>query len=162
LPRHDNDPERRLAALSSIGPVCDDLAEVSDPDFRANLRRIAAMQRDREATVTYLGSPTVPGGRFRVLRPHAQGGLGVVSAALDEELHREVALKEIKERYATESETRSRFLLEAEITGGLGHPGIVSRRSCRASHCFPICRRIGRRRRMTFAERAAFRRLAAA
>src|SRR5262249_40182264 len=56
---------------------------------------------------------------------HAQGGLGVVSVAFDEELHREVALKEIQERYASESEPRSRFLLEAEITGSLEHPGIV-------------------------------------
>jgi serine/threonine protein kinase len=45
--------------------------------------------------------------------------------AFDEELHREVALKEIQERYASESEPRSRFLLEAEITGSLEHPGIV-------------------------------------
>jgi hypothetical protein len=40
-------------------------------------------------------------------------------------LHREVALKEIRERYANEIQPRSRFLLEAGITGGLEHPGIV-------------------------------------
>ncbi len=48
-----------------------------------------------------------------------------MSVALDEELHREVALKEIQERYASEEQPRLRFLLEAEITGGLEHPGIV-------------------------------------
>jgi serine/threonine protein kinase len=63
--------------------------------------------------------------RFRILRPHAEGGLGVVSVARDEELHREVALKEIKDRYADHPENRARFLLEAEVTGGLEHPGIV-------------------------------------
>ena len=60
-----------------------------------------------------------------ILRLHAEGGLGQVSVALDEELHREVALKEIQDRYADDPESRARFLLEAEITGGLEHPGIV-------------------------------------
>jgi tetratricopeptide (TPR) repeat protein/tRNA A-37 threonylcarbamoyl transferase component Bud32 len=69
--------------------------------------------------------PATAGGRFRVLRPHARGGLGVVSVALDEELHREVALKQILERQADNPTSRRRFLLEAEITGGLEHPGIV-------------------------------------
>ncbi len=63
--------------------------------------------------------------RFRVLREHAKGGLGKVSVAEDLELHREVAFKEIQRRYADDDEARTRFLLEAEITGGLEHPGIV-------------------------------------
>ena len=45
--------------------------------------------------------------------------------ARDEELSGEVALKEIKDRHADNPESRARFLLEAEITGGLEHPGIV-------------------------------------
>jgi serine/threonine-protein kinase len=125
LLRHENDPERSLASMTSIGPVRDALAQVPDPDLLASLPRLGSTRRDSETTISYLGSPTVPGGRFRVLRPHAQGGLGVVSVAFDEELHREVALKEIQERYAGEIEPRSRFLLEAEITGSLEHPGIV-------------------------------------
>ena len=63
--------------------------------------------------------------RYRILRPHAEGGLGAVFVANDEELHREVALKEILERHAHNTENRLRFLLEAEVTGGLEHPGIV-------------------------------------
>ena len=65
------------------------------------------------------------GGRFRILRPHAQGGLGAVFVALDAELNREVALKQILDRHADDPTSRTRFLLEAEITGGLEHPGIV-------------------------------------
>src|SRR5207245_1911041 len=34
-------------------------------------------------------------------------------------------LKEIQERHAAHPESRARFLLEARITGGLEHPGIV-------------------------------------
>ena len=63
--------------------------------------------------------------RYRILRLHAEGGLGAVFVAHDEELHREVALKEILERHVHDDEHRLRFLLEAEVTGGLEHPGIV-------------------------------------
>ncbi len=63
--------------------------------------------------------------RFKILRPHNAGGLGTVSVARDEELGREVALKEIKESYADHPESRRRFIVEAEITGCLEHPGIV-------------------------------------
>ena len=45
--------------------------------------------------------------------------------ALDSELHREVALKQILDQHADDPGCRARFLLEAEITGGLEHPGIV-------------------------------------
>jgi hypothetical protein len=43
--------------------------------------------------------------------------------ALDAELHREVALKQILERHADDPFSRQRFVDEAEITGGLEHPG---------------------------------------
>lgn len=66
-----------------------------------------------------------PQARFQILRPHARGGLGEVFIARDEELKREVALKEIQERHAHQPESRARFLLEAEITGALEHPGIA-------------------------------------
>ena len=65
------------------------------------------------------------GNRFRVVRMHAKGGLGVVSIAIDRELDRAVALKEIQDRHADEPSSRSRFLIEAEITGKLEHPGII-------------------------------------
>jgi serine/threonine-protein kinase len=60
-----------------------------------------------------------------VLRPHAQGGLGQVSVAFDEQLHREVALKQIRPDRLDTPSARQRFLNEAEVTGQLEHPGIV-------------------------------------
>ncbi len=69
------------------------------------------------------GPPDAP--RFRVLRPHAAGGLGEVFIAHDHELNREVALKAMRDRHADDPSSRRRFLLEAEVTGALEHPGIV-------------------------------------
>ncbi|HKD36643.1 MAG TPA: serine/threonine-protein kinase, partial [Pirellulales bacterium] len=72
-----------------------------------------------------VGSITSSGSRFRIVRPYARGGLGEVFVAQDEELHREVAVKQIQMRHADEPDSRVRFVQEAEITGGLEHPGIV-------------------------------------
>jgi eukaryotic-like serine/threonine-protein kinase len=60
-----------------------------------------------------------------VLRPHARGSLGAVFVVLDAELNREVAFKQIVDHHADDPTSRQRFLVEAEVTGGLEHPGIV-------------------------------------
>jgi len=70
----------------------------------------------------HTSSPQV---RYRPTRFHARGGIGEVHLAEDAELGREVALKRIQERHADDAECRRRFLLEAEITARLQHPGIV-------------------------------------
>src|SRR5581483_8660764 len=117
-----------LAAISSVGSVQDDLRLVADADVQASLAHLAAdphATRDPAGSAAPGGDPhattdyTPAGaaaGRFRVLRPHARGGLGQVSVALDQELNREVALKEIHGRHADDAASRSRFLLEAEVT----------------------------------------------
>jgi serine/threonine protein kinase len=66
-----------------------------------------------------------PGERFDVQQVLAQGGLGVVFLARDQEIDRTVALKQIKSQWADDDDSRVRFLLEARITGRLEHPGIV-------------------------------------
>ena len=57
-------------------------------------------------------------------RYHAQGGLGEVLAAHQEELDRTVALKRIRPDKLHDT-ARRRFLREAAITARLQHPGIV-------------------------------------
>jgi serine/threonine protein kinase len=64
-------------------------------------------------------------GRYQILRPLASGGLGTVFVALDTELDREVALKEIQECFVNDPKSYSRFVREAEATGRLEHPGVV-------------------------------------
>jgi serine/threonine protein kinase len=129
LDLHGGDPERSLAALSTPGPVRRDLERITDPDLHDSLARVAADRAtspDPDATATFAaGQATSPAGRFRILRFHDRGGLGDVFIARDEELKREVALKQIQDRHAHDPQSRSRFIVEAEITGGLEHPGII-------------------------------------
>jgi tetratricopeptide (TPR) repeat protein len=89
------------------------------------LRTPAARMASAETSPPPLGAHTEEGLRFQVLRPHARGGLGEVFVAHDCELNRQVALKEIQGQYADDADSRARFLLEAEVTGSLEHPGIV-------------------------------------
>ncbi|MGP0068796.1 MAG: tetratricopeptide repeat protein [Isosphaeraceae bacterium] len=63
--------------------------------------------------------------RYQILWPHARGGLGQIFVAQDTQLHRRVALKEIQPEHAEDPVSRERFVVEAEITGNLEHPGIV-------------------------------------
>jgi serine/threonine protein kinase/tetratricopeptide (TPR) repeat protein len=108
-------------------------APMADPDLRAAMETITRPPSGSgpagtgNATDHNGGRFPGPdaGGRYRIVRQHAKGGLGVVFLAHDTELNRQVALKEIQTHYADDLVSRARFLLEAEITGGLEHPGIV-------------------------------------
>jgi len=123
---HGDDAERSLAALGALGFAHQELKQIGDADVQASLAHVAAGGvADPHGTCASVGTSTSSGTRFRIVRPHARGGLGEIFVAHDQELHREVALKEIQDRHADHAESRARFLLEAEITGGLEHPGIV-------------------------------------
>ena len=69
--------------------------------------------------------PETPYGHYTILKSIAKGGLGEVFVARDEGLNREVALKVIQSHLMKHALCRARFLIEAEITGILEHPGIV-------------------------------------
>lgn len=135
---HDNDATKSLVSLHPSATLRDDLQHISDPQWQATLDSVLAGpeadQEDPLRTETYdsqagrpavVGASSSTGQRFHVIRPFAQGGLGRVLVAHDEELHREVALKEILPQRAKTQLSRDRFVAEAEITGGLEHPGIV-------------------------------------
>jgi tRNA A-37 threonylcarbamoyl transferase component Bud32 len=129
IAHHGGDPQQSLAALSADRSTREQFATIADPDIQASLGYVCSRGADADdplcSPTWTAGDSTSHGLRFRVLRPHAKGGLGIVYVAEDTELHREVALKEIRDRYADEPHSRSRFVLEAEITGSLEHPGIV-------------------------------------
>ena len=128
---HQGDIAQSLASLPAGASTRDRLARLADVDLNSTLAHVGVGPTEPgtaadDRTVSYsVGEASVEGQRFRVLRPHARGGLGAVFVAMDQELHREVALKQILDRHADDPDSRARFLTEAEITGGLEHPGIV-------------------------------------
>jgi eukaryotic-like serine/threonine-protein kinase len=127
------DIEKSLAVLAVGRSTRESLASVGGPDVTATLGDVGSAHpsthdddddADRTGSIS-VGSATSDGQRFRIVRPHARGGLGAVFVALDSELDREVALKQILDDRADDPTSRFRFLIEAQITGGLEHPGIV-------------------------------------
>ena len=117
------------------------LMPVQDDELAASMRQLpsaaaadaekkAPVARDRSdfETQSYRRNPanasTGEGSRYRIVRHHRDGGQGRVFEAKDIELHRRVALKEPRPD-RNDDQTHHRLVLEAEITGGLEHPGVV-------------------------------------
>jgi TolB-like protein/predicted Ser/Thr protein kinase len=61
-------------------------------------------------------------GPYRIVRKLGEGGMGVVYAAEDERLRREVAIKTIRE--AGDASARERFFREARAAASLSHPNV--------------------------------------
>src|SRR4051794_15779106 len=129
LETHGGDIEKSLAAVPASPAARAGLSRLGEPQIEAALARVGrardAVQNgpateadgqaddpDRTAGLS-VGASTSDGQRFRVLRPHARGGLGAVFVALDGELKREVALKQILDQHADDPFSRQRFVAEA-------------------------------------------------
>src|SRR5262245_17489372 len=92
---HEGDAERSLAAADRLGAVCSrEVVAGAQTEPEPIPSSGAGRLLDVEETLTLARDPAADSLRFAILRPHARGGLGQVSVALDRELNREVALKE--------------------------------------------------------------------
>ena len=122
LRKHDGD------AHASLGAVIDELARmalsrVEDSEIRRSLAEFSSIQATAPtSTVIY---QTGDRGRYSLKHLHARGGIGQVWLAHDEDLGRDVALKELRPEQVNNPTALSRFLDEARITGQLEHPGAV-------------------------------------
>ena len=119
----DPGPDRTAGSLASASTQCETIAEDGHPT-PTQAQTLGPDDHGPESDRSHAGQ-SASWRRFRVLNPHARGGLGEVFLAFDEELNREVALKAIQDRHADRADCRARFLIEAEVTGALEHPGIV-------------------------------------
>ena len=135
LAKHGHDPAQSLAALTEataqVAAVRGDLQSMADFQVADGVT-VPGPASVPGAVKTNAGDETIDapaeandGDRFQLLRLHDRGGLGEVYVALDRELNREVALKRIKDEHADNAQGRARFVVEAEITGNLEHPGVV-------------------------------------
>jgi serine/threonine-protein kinase len=130
--RHHGDVDKSLSVLPLSGTTREILIEISPPELESTLDQVGNEWGDsgREAEDAFQSRRQEAHedrekSRYRVIRKHAKGGIGEVLVAVDDELNREVALKQVLEDKADDLTHRQRLVVEAEITGGLEHPGIV-------------------------------------
>lgn len=111
----------RLSAQDSPGEA---LTSIALPDaFRRKLASISDTAVQAAAARLAASAEMKP--RYRILGPHKSGRMGSVFRAWDEEVGRDVAIKRIRDPHADNPGLRARFLLEAEVTGRLQHPGVA-------------------------------------
>jgi Protein kinase domain len=65
-------------------------------------------------------------GPYEILSPLGAGGMGEVYRARDAKLERDVAVKVLPERLASDADSLSRFDREARAVAALSHPNILS------------------------------------
>ena len=64
-------------------------------------------------------------GPYQITRQHAIGGMSSVFIAVDETLHREVAMKILSEEYSKDAKRIAAFEEEARLTASFSHPHVV-------------------------------------
>lgn len=124
LKKRNNDVKATLISIASTDPGTRDAIErVHDQELRQTLATL--IPTGGYALIEDLSFSSPERSRYTLTRIHAEGGLGRVWLARDQDLNRDVALKEIKFDETAPPEARHRFLREAQVTGQLEHPNIV-------------------------------------
>jgi PAS domain S-box-containing protein len=118
--------KRGSNAQANLAAIPDDikrsLAALDDADIQRSLGGGPLPAPSQLTTIDHVPGQTE---RYCRLRLHATGGIGRVWLARDNDLGRNVALKELRPECAEHATLGARFLQEAQITGQLEHPGII-------------------------------------
>jgi serine/threonine-protein kinase len=118
---------RRLRALLDTY----DSGMVEPPQPSRLSPALAVLEETADDTDSREQTPTPPerlpesGARYGLSEEIGHGAMGQVFLAYEPLLGREVALKTLGPSLAANPEARARFVAEARVTGGLGHPNIV-------------------------------------
>ncbi len=116
--------ENATRNIISDAAVRDVIERVADPEVRASLIELPNFSGNILLTCLETGDDK-KAERYSMIRIHKEGGLGRVWLVHDNDLNRDVALKEIRKTESPDSEVWQRFVREARVTGQLEHPNIV-------------------------------------
>jgi tRNA A-37 threonylcarbamoyl transferase component Bud32 len=123
LAKHKGDVKASLIEVTS-DQVRQSLIGVADPDIQQSMAGLTPPPLGHVLIATTAHTPQSQE-RYTLTRLHASGGLGRIWLARDDNLGRDVALKDLRPERANNPATWARFLREARVTGQLEHPNIV-------------------------------------
>ena len=121
-------PEELYKAAIALEPVARKRfldENCADPAVRAGVDRLLAAESTKTIHVATALAPGSTLGHYTIQHSLGAGGMGVVYEAIDQKLHRTVAIK-ILAPGAIDEDTRLRFLREAQAASALNHPNIVT------------------------------------
>jgi serine/threonine protein kinase/tetratricopeptide (TPR) repeat protein len=122
VPRSPPGDRPRAQPTPSRGSAADAEPTRVETDEHAAANHIT----DRLAAHNLAPQPRALLGRYSLLRKLAEGGMGIVYSAYDEELDRRVAIKLVRPRASPDGVASSqRMLREAQLMAKLSHPNVV-------------------------------------
>jgi tetratricopeptide (TPR) repeat protein/tRNA A-37 threonylcarbamoyl transferase component Bud32 len=129
LKKHGGDVQASLAdAAGALARSA--LASVADADVVRSVAALSVAVAQPNGVAHAAGDlstvpPTDCAGRNLLYEEIGRGGIGRVLRGRDPELHRDLAVKVLRDEYRDDVIVRRRFIEEAQIGGQLQHPGLA-------------------------------------
>jgi serine/threonine protein kinase len=116
-------PSNEVARVSDVGG-----ALLDTPTVAMSASPVAALDHPTEPPPADdhvdLSGRTVAG-RYRLQRKLGEGGMGVVYAALDERIDKQIAIKVLREEFVRRQDVVARFTQEARSAGRIKHENVL-------------------------------------